>query len=56
MDGTLDAMTEVGIVLIVLMMLACPLVMGAMMLMMWRGMRHGTHEEPQRRHDASPDA
>ena len=39
MDGTFDAMTEVGVVLIVLMMLACPIVMGAMMLMMWRRMR-----------------
>jgi hypothetical protein len=33
-------MTELGLVLIVLMMLACPIVMGPMMLMMWRGMRH----------------
>lgn len=33
-------MTEVGLVLIVVMMIACPLVMGAMALMMWRGMRH----------------
>jgi hypothetical protein len=38
-------MMEIGIVLIVLMMLACPLVMGAMMLMMWRGMRH-KHRTP----------
>jgi hypothetical protein len=44
--------TELG-VLLILMMLACPLVMGAMMLMMWRGMRHHTHQEPQRGHDAS---
>lgn len=49
-------MSELALVLIVLMMLACPLVMGGMMLMMWRGMRHGTHRQTQRSHDASPDA
>ena len=49
-------MSELALVLIVLMMLACPLVMGGMMLMMWRGMRHRTHQEPQRGHDASADA
>jgi hypothetical protein len=32
-------MSEIALVLIVLMMLACPLLMGVMMLMMWRGMR-----------------
>ena len=49
-------MSELALVLIVLMMLACPLVMGGMMLMMWRGMRHGRHHEMQRSHDASSDA
>jgi hypothetical protein len=38
-------------VLILLAVLACPIVMGTMMLLMWRGMRagHGSgneHEEP----------
>jgi hypothetical protein len=46
-------MSELGVVVIVLMMLACPLVMGAMMLMMWRGTRHGTHRPTQRGDDAS---
>jgi hypothetical protein len=46
-------MMELGVLLIVLMMLACPLVMGAMMLMMWRGMRHGAHRDTQRGDDAS---
>jgi hypothetical protein len=55
MVGTLDTMTEVG-VLLILMMLACPIVMGAMMLMMWRGMRHHAQQKPQRGHDASADA
>lgn len=45
-------MTELG-VLLILMMLACPLVMGAMMLMMWRGMRHGADRQTQRGDDAS---
>jgi hypothetical protein len=49
-------MTELGVVLIILMMLACPLVMGAMMLMMWRGMPRGATKETQRETDASPDA
>jgi hypothetical protein len=48
-------MTELGVVLIVLMMLACPLVMGAMMLMMWRGMRRPAHGEKHRRRDLSAD-
>ena len=39
MDGAFHAMTEVGVVLIVLMILACPIVMGATMLMTWLGMR-----------------
>jgi hypothetical protein len=34
-------MSDLVVVLVVLMMLACPLVMGGMMLMMWRGMRQG---------------
>jgi hypothetical protein len=46
-------MMELGVVLIVLMMLACPLVMGAMMQMMWRGMRHGKRGQTQRGDDAS---
>jgi hypothetical protein len=49
-------MTEFAVVLIVLMMLACPLVMGAMMLMMWRGMRHGAHQATPRGRDEPPDA
>jgi flagellar basal body-associated protein FliL len=47
--------TELG-VLVILMMLACPLVMGAMMLMMWRGMRHHRHQDTRRGHDASTRA
>jgi hypothetical protein len=39
-------MTELALLLVVLMMLACPVVMGAMILMMWRGMRHGKNTEP----------
>jgi hypothetical protein len=46
--------TELG-VLVILIMLACPLVMGAMMLMMWRGMRDHRQQETQRGHDASAD-
>jgi flagellar basal body-associated protein FliL len=49
-------MTEVAVLLIVLMMLACLLVMGAMTLMMWRGMRHRREDDTQRGHDASPGA
>jgi hypothetical protein len=45
--------SEIGIVLIVLMVLACLVVMGAMMLMMWRGMRHGTQRPTRRVDDAS---
>jgi flagellar basal body-associated protein FliL len=55
MDGAFNAMTEVGVVLIVLMILACPIVVGTMMLVMWRGMRHGAHRETQRSNDASPE-
>jgi hypothetical protein len=47
-------MTELGVVLIVLMMLACPVVMGAMMLMMWRGMRDRPQHETQNR-QGSPE-
>jgi flagellar basal body-associated protein FliL len=47
--------TELG-VLLILIMLVCPLVMGAMMLVMWRGMRHRTHQDTRRGHDASTHA
>ncbi len=47
MVGSIDAVMELGLLLIVLMMLACPLVMGAMLLMMWRGMRHRDGAAPQ---------
>ncbi len=43
MDGAINTVSEVAVVLIVLMMLGCPLVMGGMM--MWRGMRHGKDGE-----------
>jgi hypothetical protein len=33
--------------LLILMILACPVTMGGMMFLMWRGMRgHQRHEEP----------
>jgi flagellar basal body-associated protein FliL len=40
-------MTELGLFVVVLMMLMCAVVMGGMILMMWRGMRHGKTAEPQ---------
>jgi hypothetical protein len=41
--------------LILLAVLACPIVMGTMMLLMWRGMRdHGNREGAHE--DASPQA
>jgi hypothetical protein len=33
-------MTELALLLVVLMMLACAVAMGGMIVMAWRGMRH----------------
>lgn len=38
MGGPLDAVSEVG-ALFLLLILACPAIMAAMMLLMWRSMR-----------------
>lgn len=44
MGGAFDTMIEK---LLLLMILACPLMMGVMMLLMWRGMRdHKGREDP----------
>jgi hypothetical protein len=52
MGGAFDTMIEK---LLLLMILACPLMMGVMMLLMWRGMRsHKQSEDPGSRHPTSP--
>jgi hypothetical protein len=44
MGGAFDAMIEK---LLLLMILACPLMMGVMMFLMWRGMRgHQRQDDP----------
>ena len=43
MDGPVHAVIEVG-ALVSLLMLACPAIMGTMMLLMWRSMRHNRHD------------
>jgi hypothetical protein len=50
--GALDTVTEK---LLLLMILACPVMMGVMMLLMWRGMRgHNQPDDSRSRHHASP--
>lgn len=39
MVSSLNAVTELG-AFVILLMLVCPVAMGVMMLLMWRGMRH----------------
>jgi hypothetical protein len=43
-DGPLNAVIEVG-ALVILLMLACPAIMGVMMLLMWRSMRHDRRDD-----------
>ena len=44
MDSPLNAVIELS-ALAILLMLACPTIMGAMMLLMWRSTRHDRHDD-----------